>query len=119
MRSLVAKLLVTAGALWAAIAIVPGFDFDGSAWAFVGVTLLMVIAGMIVKPIINLFSLPLIFLTFGLFLLITNAIVLQVVVWLSGDVFSLGLTSKAFFWSTFLAAVVVSLARFVLEKILN
>jgi putative membrane protein len=68
-----------------------------------------------VKPILKLFSLPLILLTLGLFLLIVNALVLQLVIWLSGpSVFDLGLTSTGFFWATFWASVVVSLVGWIL-----
>ena len=118
MRKLAIKLVVTGGAIWAAVKIVPGLDFDGSFWAFVGVTFIFLVANMIVKPIINIFSIPFILLTLGLFLLVTNAIVLQFVVWLSG-VFDLGFTSDGFLWATFLGALVISIVRFILDKVLD
>jgi putative membrane protein len=111
------KLLITGASLWVAIWLVPGLDFEGSPWLYLGVTVLVILANAIVKPILNLFSAPLIVLTLGLFLLVTNALVLQLVVWLSEDVFELGLTSDGFFWSTFLGAVVVSVVSLILEKV--
>jgi putative membrane protein len=76
------------------------------------------LARLVVKPIINVLSLPLILITFGLFLLVTNALALQVAIWLSSSVFDLGLTSEGFFWSTFLGALVISVVSTVLEKVL-
>ncbi len=118
MRKLVLKVGITGAAVWVAQEIVPGLDFDGSIWAFLGVALVFVVVNTIVKPIINIFSIPFILMTLGLFLLVTNAIVLQLVVWLSGTL-ELGFTSEGFFWSTFLGAVVISLVRFILDKVLD
>ncbi len=119
MKKLVIKVTITAAAVWVAQAIVPGLEFDGSALAFVGVAVIFVVVNTVVKPILNIFSIPFILVTLGLFLLVTNAIVLQLVVWLSGSVFDLGFTSDGFFWSTFLGALVISVVRFVLDKVLD
>lgn len=116
--NLLLKLAATGAALWAAIYVVPGLDFDADFWDFVIVTAIVLGANAIVKPIFNVLSIPLIVLTLGLFLLITNALALQLAVWLSGQ-FELGLTSTGFWWATFLGALVISIVRMVLEKILD
>jgi putative membrane protein len=114
---LIMRILIMAAALWAAIWIVPGLEFDGGVLAFFIVSILMVVANFIVKPILNLLSAPFILLTFGLFLLITNALVLQLVVWLADpDRFDLGLTSSGFFWATFMGALVMSVTRMILDR---
>lgn len=113
------KLAATAAAIWVAVWIVPGLDFNGSFWGFVGVSAILLVANGIVKPILNVLSFPLILVTLGLFLLITNALVLQLTVWLSGDVLDLGLSSTGFFWATFLGAVVISLVRWVADSVLD
>ena len=100
-------LAATAAGVWVAVRIVPGLDFDGSAWALVGVSILIAVANLIVGPILKVLSFPLVLLTLGLFLLVINAIVLQLVVWLSApERLDLGLTSTGFFWATFLGALV-------------
>jgi putative membrane protein len=72
----------------------------------------------IVKPLMNLFSLPIVILTLGLFLLVTNALALQLVIWLSApERLDLGISSTGFFWATFLGALVISVIRFATEKI--
>lgn len=117
---LLIRLAITAAALWVAVWLIPGLDFTGTALGFIVVSALVLAANAIVKPILNVFSFPLILLTLGLFLLITNALVLQLVVWLSSeDMLNLGLTSTGFFWATFLGALVVSLVRMILDAILD
>ena len=105
------SFLGTAASLWIAVWLVNGLEFDGNWWQFLIVAAIMGLANAVAKPIIKFFSLPLIILTLGLFLLIVNALVLQLVVWISGpDVFDLGLTSTGFFWATFWGSIVVSIA---------
>jgi putative membrane protein len=106
-RNLIIKLAITGAALWVAVALVPGLEFDGTFLQFVGVTAIVLVANAIVKPILNVLSIPLILLTLGLFLLITNALALQIAVWLSGSL-DLGFASSGFFWATFLGALVIS-----------
>jgi putative membrane protein len=112
--------LATGAALWVATAIVSGFDFDGTIWVFIGVSILLWAANAVVKPIITFFSLPLVAVTLGLFLLVVNALTLQLVVWLSSpERLDLGLTSTGFFWATFLGALIISLVRLILDKALK
>ena len=114
--NLILKIAVNAGALWLAVWIVSGLDFEGSFWGFILVSLFVVVANSIVKPILIFFSLPFILVTLGLFLFITNALTLQAVVWISHpDRLDLGLTSSGFFWATFFGAVVISIGRWLIE----
>jgi putative membrane protein len=115
---LLIRLAITAAALWVAVWLIPGLDFVGTVVGFIVVSALVVAGNAIVKPILSIFSFPLILLTLGLFLLVINALVLQLVVWLSSQL-DLGLTSTGFFWATFLGALVISLVRMVLDAILD
>jgi putative membrane protein len=113
------SFLATAASLWVAVWLVDGFEFNGEWYQFLFVAAIMGLANAIVKPIIKLFSIPLIVLTLGLFLFVVNALVLALVVWLSGpDVFDLGLTSDGFFWSTLLAALVISVAGWLIDFVI-
>jgi putative membrane protein len=117
---IIIRILINAAALWVAVTLLDGFDFDfesGSIPAFLGIALIMGVVNVIVRPILTLLSLPAIVLTLGLFLLLVNAVVLAIVVWLSG-VLDLGLTSDGFGW-TFLAAIVVGLVSWALESVLG
>src|SRR5688572_28745407 len=103
-------LLVTALAIWVAAAIVPGLDFAGEWWAFLLVALILSVINSVVKPVVKLLSLPVVLLSLGLFLLVINALMLSLTVWLADPArLDLGLTSDGFFWSTFLGAVVISI----------
>ena len=107
--------LATAASLWVAVWLVDGLEFDGEWYQFLIIAAVMGLTNTIVKPILKLFSLPFIILTLGLFLFVVNALVLQLVVWLSGpSVLDLGLTSTGFFWATFLGSLVISVAGWVL-----
>jgi putative membrane protein len=109
------KVLINAAALWMAVAILPGLEFTGTWLALLGVALLLGVANVIVKPILSVVSLPLVVLTLGMFLLVVNAIVLAIVIALSGAL-DLGLESAGFGW-TFLGALVVSLVSWGLEAV--
>ena len=80
--SFILSFLVTAGSLAIAIWIVDGLEFTGSWWEFLIVAVILGLANLIVKPILRLLSLPIVLITFGLFLIVVNALVLQLVVWL-------------------------------------
>ncbi len=113
--TVILTLLGTAASVWAAVWLVDGFEFSGDWWQFLVVALIVGLANAFAKPFLKLISLPLIALTLGLFLIIVNALILQFSVWLAGpDVLDLGLTSDGFFWSTFWASIVISVAGWIL-----
>ena len=112
-------LLSTAASLWVAVLLVSGLEFSGVWGQFLIVAAIMGLANAIARPIITFFSLPFILVTLGLFLFIVNALVLQLVVWLSGpSVLDLGLTSTGFFWATFWGSIVVSVVGWILGMVL-
>lgn len=120
MQRFVLSLLATAASLWVAVWIVGGLEFTGTWWQFLIAAAIMGVANAVVKPVLKFFSFPLILLTMGLFLLIVNALVLQLVIWLAGpNVFDLGLTSTGFFWATFLGAIVIAIVGWVIDAVLD
>ena len=115
----VVRLLTTAASLRVAVRLVDGLEFNGEWWEFLIVAAIMGLANAVAKPVLKFFSLPFILVTLGLFLLVVNAAVLQLVVWMSGpNVFDLGLTSTGFFRATFWGAIVVSLAGWAISTVL-
>ncbi len=116
----VIRVLINAAALWVAVQLLEGFayDFDGDGWVgFLVIALLLGVLNAVVKPIIRALALPAVVLTLGLFLLVVNALVLALTVWLS-EALGLALTSDGFGW-TFLAALIVSLVSWALETFLG
>jgi len=70
------RWLITTIAVWIAVELVPGVDYDR--WqSLVVAALVLGILNTFVKPILTFFSLPLILISFGLFLIVINAILLQ------------------------------------------
>ncbi|HEX4495112.1 MAG TPA: phage holin family protein [Thermoanaerobaculia bacterium] len=69
-------------AVLAAAYLVPGITYTGSLPALLLVGLVIGLINLIVKPIVTVFSLPLIVLTLGLFYLLINGMMLYLAAWL-------------------------------------
>ena len=81
---LLLRLLVTALSLWVATKFVPGISFTGENYAgLLGVALVFGVVNSFVKPILSLFSLPVVLLTLGLFLFVINGLMLMLTSYLS------------------------------------
>lgn len=103
MPSALLRILGTALGLWAATRLVPGIRIEG--WPdFLLAALLLGVANAVVRPFLVLVTLPITFLTLGLFLLVVNGLMLALVAWLMPSFTVRGL------WAAVLGAVVVSLA---------
>ena len=71
MRSFVARLLITALGLWVADEVLSGVHFDSTP-ALLIAALLLGMVNAIVRPIVVFLTLPITFLTLGLFILVIN-----------------------------------------------
>lgn len=69
---------ITGLSLWIASLVFKGIKFDTTG-ALIGSALLLGLANALVKPLLIILTLPLTLLTFGLFLLVINALVLLLV----------------------------------------
>lgn len=117
---LIIGIAVTALSIWVAVAIVPGLNFEGEWLAFVLVAVILSVINAVVKPIVKLLSLPIVIMTLGLFLLVVNALMLSLTLWLAApERLDLGLTSDGFFWSTFLGALVISIVQTVVNMVVD
>ena len=71
------RLLVTAAALWVATKLVDGISFTGANYAaLLGVALVFGVVNTLVRPLLSLFSFPVVLLTLGLFLFVINGLML-------------------------------------------
>lgn len=120
MKFLIA-VIANAIALWVAAALLPGISFGGEggqlALTVVLVAALFGVVNALVKPVLQLLSLPLVVLTLGLFLVVVNALMLSLTSWLSG-VLGLDFHVESFFWDAVLGALVVSAVGVVTSVIL-
>ena len=107
------RLLINAAALWVAIRIVPGVSFDGHWASLMLVALVFGVLNASVRPLLKLFTLPLLILTLGLFTLVINALMLMLTSWVS-SLLALGFHVTGF-WTAFWGALVVSVVSLLLS----
>ncbi|MGH7517191.1 MAG: phage holin family protein [Gemmatimonadales bacterium] len=112
MAHLLIRLLINAGALLAAVYLVPGIDFVGGFWKLLGVAAIFGIVNALVRPILTVLSCPLIVVTLGLFALVINAVLLLLTGYLS-QAWNLGFRVDGFL-PAFLGGVVIGLVSTVL-----
>jgi putative membrane protein len=103
---------ITAVSLWVASHLFRGIKFADTSSLIVS-ALLLGFANAIVKPILIVFTLPLTFLTFGLFLLVINALMIKLVAWLVSG-FKVSSFWTAFFASIFVSVLSLLIGTFVL-----
>jgi len=107
------RLVITATALWLAVALVPGIVWSGSAIGLLAVALVFGLLNALVRPLLVLLSCPLIVLTLGLFLLVLNAVMLLLTASISN---SLGLEFRVDgFIPALLGGLVVAIASAILS----
>ncbi len=82
MRNLILRLLINAGALWAAARWVSGIELFGTASDILVVALIFGLMNAFIKPIVRFFSFPLIIVSLGLFTFVINGAML----WLTGEI---------------------------------
>jgi putative membrane protein len=117
----IVQLLINAGALYVAVLLVPGLDFDfapeGALLKFVLVAFIFGLVNTFVRPILQIFTLPITLMTLGLFLIIINALML-LLTGLISDELALGLVVGDFL-AALLGAIVISLVGFVLSMVIG
>jgi len=110
---------INAVALYAAIAILPGIDYNGHWFGVVILALVFGVVNALLRPLLKLLTCPLIILTLGLFTLVINTLLFALTAWV-GNAIGLFLTiSDPFWWNAFLGALIVSVVSIVLSLILR
>jgi putative membrane protein len=117
MLKFVLRLLTNAAALWVAIRIVPGVSYDGSVPSLLVVALVFGALNASVRPLLKLFTFPLLILSLGLFTFVINAFMLMLTSWAS-NLLQLGFHVEGF-GSAFLGALVVSAVSLVLSMFVS
>lgn len=88
--------------LWLASGLLPGLYFESGAWLILAAILLGLVNGLL-RPLVLLLTLPLTIVTFGLFLLVVNGIMLALV---AGLLSGFSINS---FWDAVWGALIVSI----------
>ena len=111
---LVARLLISALVIFGVAYLSGGWllsvdNFTAALWA----ALVLAVVNAVVRPIVGLLSLPITILTFGLFALVLNALMILLVAWVVPGVDTNG------FFPTLLAAIIISISTAVLSSALK
>lgn len=113
----VARWLVTAVAVGAAVWLVPGIMVVGadSSWIRIGLfALVLALINGSIKPVLQFLGAPVSFLTLGLFYLVINTLMLYLAAWVANGIFGAG-----FYISSFGAAFVASIVISIVSAIVN
>jgi putative membrane protein len=102
-KAIIVSWFVLAAAIGLTAWIVPSVDVDGGFFTLLWVALLFGLVNALIGPILRLISLPLTLVTFGLFALVVNAVLLALTAGLSD-----GLEVGGFFGSI-VAALLISI----------
>jgi len=113
--NLLIRWIIASFSLFIAAWLVPGIRIEGNAWgAYAVMAVILGLINAVVRPILQLLSLPLIMLTLGLFLLFINGITLWMASAIAVKVFHVGFYVDGF-WSAFLGALIVSIVSVILS----
>lgn len=121
MTSILFKFIANAVALAAAVWLVgditlgkPDASTSSQIITLIIVALIFGLVNLIVKPVVNLLSLPLLILSLGLFSLVINALMLMLTAGLAGDAFNVG-----GFWPAVLGALIISIVSWAVTMLLD
>ena len=113
MTYLILRIMINALSIAVAVKVIAGITFTGEWWKMIIIGAFFGIVNSFLKPLITLFTFPLILVTLGLFTLIVNTLMLIVTVQLS-EPFKLGLQIQGF-WPAFKGAVIISIVSMLLS----
>jgi putative membrane protein len=119
--SFLLRVGLTGLALWVVTLIVPGIDFVGGSSTIQKVGIVAVVAlifglvNAVIKPIVQVLSIPLYILTLGLFHIVINALMLWITAWITEHTTHWGLQIDHFWWTAIWAAILLSLVGWALS----
>ncbi|WP_328544525.1 phage holin family protein [Streptomyces europaeiscabiei] len=121
MMNFLVKTIANAGALAVAVWLIDKITLTGDSTGKEVGTLLLValvfgLVNAVVKPLVQLLTLPLFILTLGLFTLIVNALMLLLTSWLA-DVLDLSFHVEGF-WAAVLGGLIISIVSWALSLVL-
>jgi putative membrane protein len=108
-RAVVIRVLITGIAVFLAVMIVPGLEID-SLSAGLAAVLVLTLLNLLVRPLLFVLTLPLIVLSMGLFLIVVNALLLELTAYLVSGFSVTG------FWPAIGGAIVISLVTMILNS---
>jgi putative membrane protein len=119
------RVALTGLALWIVTLVVSGIDFVGGDTTAQRIGIILVVAlifglvNAIIKPIVQIISIPLYILTLGLFHIVINALMLWITSWITEHTTHWGLYIDDFWWTAIWAAIVLSVVSWALSLIVG
>lgn len=121
MGSFLLRTAVVGFALWVVTLVVHGIEFVGGQTTLERIGIILVVAAIfglvnaIIKPIVQVLSIPLYILTLGLIHIVINALMLWITAWITEHTTHWGLYIDRFWWTAIWGAVILSLVGWVLS----
>jgi putative membrane protein len=112
MKGLLIRFVVTGTAVLLTAEIVPGIEVEGPS-AGIAAVIVLALLNALVRPVLYLLSLPFIILTLGLFMVVINALLIQLVSFLVKGFLVDG------FWPAFWGAVLISAVSSILNLFIS
>ncbi|KFI58629.1 membrane protein [Bifidobacterium gallicum DSM 20093 = LMG 11596] len=103
------------------VALLPGFTAIGSppVLGVAAFALFMALLDASIRPIVNLLSLPLTFLTSGIFALVLNWVfIMELASWLVSSLFHVGVTIGGFRWAV-LGSLIMSIVSGIVSSVIG
>ena len=113
----VIQILINAAALWVAVWLFDGLDFQGEWWKFLLVAVAFSLVNSYIRPILRILTFPISIVTLGLFLIVINALMLLLTAAISEQL-GLGFT-VADFWAALWAAIVIAIVGWILSMVIG
>jgi putative membrane protein len=98
-------------ALWVAAELIDGIGYSGNEWVVVVAALVFSLVNIFIKPLVILFTLPLVILTLGLALFFVNLLMLYLTSWIVDDF------KVESFGAAILATIIVWVVNTLLEAV--
>jgi putative membrane protein len=121
--SFVIRVIVTGIAIWLTslfiddhFSIVGSDTVGGQIVIVLAVALIYSLVNAIIKPIVQIISIPLYILTLGLFTLVVNALMLMLTAWITEQT-NWGIRIEGGFWWALLAALIIGVLNFLISAV--
>jgi putative membrane protein len=121
MGAFLLRAALTGFALWVVTLIVPGLSFVGGDTTLQKIGIIFVVAvifglvNAIIKPIVQIISIPLYILTLGLIHIVINALMLWITAWITRHTTHWGLQLDDFWWTAIWAGIALSIVSWLLS----
>ena len=98
-------------ALWVAAELLADISYGGNEWVLVLAALVFSVVNIFVRPVVILFTLPVVIITLGIALFFINLLMLYLTSWIVDDF------SVDSFWEAILATIIIWIVNVILEAL--